>query len=138
VNGRAAGTVTELRLVVTTVDFDDAVAFFRDALGLPERSAVSSPEGNVVILDAGRATLELADPTHAAYVDHIEVGTRTAGHIRVAFEVTDSAVETRVLEHAGARVIAPPTPTPWNSLNARLVGPGDLQLTLFSTLRGDA
>ena len=40
---------------------------------MTERLAVSSPHGRVVILDAGRVTLELADPAHAAYVDDVRV-----------------------------------------------------------------
>jgi predicted enzyme related to lactoylglutathione lyase len=120
--------------VVTATNFDEAVTFFRDALGLPDIGAVPSPDGRVAILDAGRATLELADPKHAAYVDEVEVGWRSAGRMRVAFAVTDAVAQTRILEEAGARVIAPPTPTPWHSLNARLTGPESIELTLFSAL----
>jgi catechol 2,3-dioxygenase-like lactoylglutathione lyase family enzyme len=126
--------VRELRLVVTTPDYDQALRFYRDVLGLPERAAYASPGGRVTILEAGRATLELADPPHAAYIDDVEVGRRVAGHIRVAFEVGDAAEATSRLAEAGATVIADPVPTPWQSLNARLEGPADLQLTLFSDL----
>jgi lactoylglutathione lyase len=38
------------------------------------------------------------------------------------------------LTSAGAELIAPPTVTPWNSLNARLQGPADVQLTIFTEL----
>jgi lactoylglutathione lyase len=126
--------VRELRLVVTAEDYDEALRFYRDVLGLHERAAYSSPGGRVVILEAGRATLELTDPPHAAYIDEVEVGRRVAGHIRVAFEVDDSRATTRALADAGATVIAEPTRTPWNSLNARLAAPGGLQLTLFTEL----
>src|SRR6516225_10531966 len=126
--------VTELRLVVTAADYEEAVRFYRDVLGLPERAAYSSPGGRVTILEAGRATLELADPPHAAYIDEVEVGRRVAGHIRVAFGVSDSVAATARLASAGAEVIAEPTETPWRSLNARLSAPADLQLTLFSDL----
>jgi hypothetical protein len=88
----------------------------------------------VTILEAGRATLELADPAQADFIDQVEVGRRVAGHIRVALEVDDSTATTAVLEAAGATVIAPPTRTPWNSLNARLEAPASLQLTLFTEL----
>lgn len=124
--------VRQLRLVVTAADFDEAVRFYRDELGLLEELAVSSPGGRVVILDAGRATLEIADPPHAEYIDQVEVGRRVAGHVRVAFEVADAEVATRRLEAAGATVVAEPTPTPWGSSNSRLEGPAGLQLTLFS------
>ncbi|HEY7261009.1 MAG TPA: MFS transporter [Trebonia sp.] len=126
--------VSELRLVVTAADYEQALRFYRDVLGLPERAAYSSPGGRVTILEAGRATLELADPAHAGYIDEVEVGRRVAGHIRVAFGVSDAASATGTLAAAGAQVVAEPTPTPWHSLNSRLQGPAGLQLTLFSDL----
>jgi predicted enzyme related to lactoylglutathione lyase len=129
--------VRQMRLVVTADDYDEALQFYRDALGLAELGAFASPDGGrVTILDAGRATLELTDARHAAYIDEVEVGRRVAGHIRVAFEVSDSAATTARLVDAGATSIAPPTETPWRSLNARLEGPAGLQLTLFQELDG--
>jgi lactoylglutathione lyase len=126
--------VRELRLVVTAEDYDEALSFYRDVLGLEERAAYNSPDGRVTILEAGRATLELADAGQAEFIDRVEVGRRVAGHIRVAFEVDDTAETTRRLEAAGADVLAEPTRTPWNSLNARLAAPAGLQLTLFQEL----
>lgn len=124
----------ELRLVVTAADYDEALRFYRDVLGLPEQAAFSSPGGRVTILEAGRATLEIADPPHAAYIDEVEVGERVAGHVRVAFQVDDVTVATAELAEGGATVIAEPTRTPWNSLNSRLSAPAGLQLTLFEEL----
>jgi len=126
--------VRELRVAVTAEDYERALRFYRDVLGMPERAAFSSEEGHVTILDAGRATLELLDTTHAGFVDHVEVGKRVAGHIRIALEVDNAEQATRDAEAAGAEIIAPPTRTPWNSLNARLSGPAGLQLTLFEEL----
>ncbi|MCU1659870.1 MAG: hypothetical protein JWO57_4526 [Pseudonocardiales bacterium] len=126
--------VSELRLVVTADDYDAALRFYRDVLGLPQRAAYSSPGGQVTILEAGRATLEIADRPHAVYIDEVEVGRRVAGHIRVAFQVADSAAATDALAAGGATVIAPPTRTPWRSVNARLEAPAGLQLTLFTDL----
>ncbi|HVM16099.1 MAG TPA: VOC family protein [Gaiellaceae bacterium] len=123
--------VTELRLVVTAGDFDEALRFYRDVLGLEELPGVSSPGGRVAILEAGRATLELADAPHAAAIDEVEVGRRVAGHVRVCFAVDDADAATRALAAAGAEVLAEPRPTPWGSLNARLEAPAGLQLTLF-------
>jgi lactoylglutathione lyase len=124
--------VTQLRLVVTAADYDEALRFYRDVLGMPEEAAFAVAGGRVTILDAGRATLEITDPVHAEYIDEVEVGRRVAGHIRVALEVEDSAAATETAAAAGATVIAEPTRTPWNSLNARLEGPAGLQLTLFT------
>jgi len=130
--------VRELRLVVTAADYDVAVRFYRDVLGLPERAAYASPDGRVTILEAGRATLEIADPAQAAFIDAVEVGSRVAGHLRVAFEVDDSAATARTLADAGATIIADARRTPWGSDNARLEGPAGLQLTLFSQPAGSS
>jgi predicted enzyme related to lactoylglutathione lyase len=126
--------VRELRLVVTVDDYEEAVAFYRDVLGLSEREAYESEDGRVTILEAGRATLEIADPNQADFIDKVEVGRRVAGKFRVAFEVDDSTATTAKLSAAGATVVAEPTRTPWNSLNARLETPGGIQLTLFTEL----
>ena len=81
---------------------------------------------DVTILDAGRATLEINDPPYAEYIDEVEVGARVAGHIRVCFEVDDTRAATDDLVDAGARLIAPPTVTPWATLNSRLEAPAGL------------
>jgi lactoylglutathione lyase len=128
-------SVSELRLVVTVDDYDAAVAFYRDVLGLSEAAEyISDDAGRVIILDAGRATLELSDSRHAEHIDDVEVGRRVAGAIRVAFQVADSSAATQAVVDAGATLIAEPTPTPWHSLNSRLDAPGGLQLTLFEQL----
>lgn len=126
-------SVRELRVCVTAEDYDEALRFYRDVLGLEEVAAFSG-RGRVTILEAGRATLELLEPEHAAYVDEVEVGRRVAGHVRLAFEVGDVREATGRLAAAGAEVVAAPTDTPWRSLNARLEGPAGLQLTLFEEL----
>lgn len=123
--------VTELRLALTVEDWAAAVTFYRDALGLPQLADFSSDAGRVVLLDAGRATLELFDADQAALVDGLEVGRRVAPAIRVALRVPDAEATTRRLAEAGADVVAEPTATPWGSRNARLDGPG-LHLTVFS------
>jgi lactoylglutathione lyase len=128
-------SVVQLRLCVTAPDYDDALRVYRDVLGMQvEGSYTSDDGGRVTILQAGRATLELADPTYAAHIDEVEVGHRVAGHVRVALEVEDTATATRSLAAAGAEIVAAPTRTPWDSLNARLEGPAGLQLTLFQEL----
>ncbi|RXZ68365.1 VOC family protein [Agromyces albus] len=129
--------VLQLRVVVEATDFDAAVAFYRDTLGMPEFLAFAEGgDDRVVILDAGRATLEIANPAHKRAIDEIEAGGAPSPHIRLAFEVTDSEGTTRRLEAAGARVVAEPVVTPWQSLNSRLDAPADLQITLFEELLG--
>ncbi len=72
-------TVREMRLVVTAADYDEAVHFYRDVLGLPERVAYSSPDGRVTILEAGIATLEIADPAQAEFIDRSRWGGGSRG-----------------------------------------------------------
>ena len=124
--------VTELRIALTVADFDAAVTFYRDALGLEQVADWSSGEGRVVVLSAGRATLELFDDAQAAYVDAIETGRRVSGPVRLAFEVSDSEAAAQHLVARGAREIAPPVVTPWGDRNARVLAPDGMQLTLFT------
>jgi catechol 2,3-dioxygenase-like lactoylglutathione lyase family enzyme len=132
---RTAGRVRQLRLVVEAQDYDEALRFYRDVLGMPELEAhAGEDDARVAILDAGRATLELANPAQKRMIDAVEVGRDVAPHLRVAFEVDDSAAMTDALVAVGAELIAPPTMTPWRSLNSRLAGPAGLQLTLFQEL----
>jgi len=134
-NDQATPRVHQLRLVVEAADFDAAVAFYRDGLGLPVELDLEGEGGeHVVILDAGRATLELSNPAQVAMIDDVEVGRRVAPRLRVAFEVDDAAATTDLLVEAGAELVAAPTRTPWDSLNARLEAPAGLQLTLFEEL----
>jgi predicted enzyme related to lactoylglutathione lyase len=131
----SAGPVLQLRLVVEAEDYDRAVEFYRDVLGLPEQAAFEGEgDARVTILEAGRATLELANPAQRRMIDDVEVGHPTQGRIRVAFEVTDAVGGTQRLVEAGAELVAPPTETPWRSLNSRLEAPAGLQITLFEEL----
>jgi uncharacterized glyoxalase superfamily protein PhnB len=125
-----------MRLVVETPDYDEALAFYRDVLGAPEELTVHGENGEkVTILDVGRATLELSNPAQVEYIDEVEVGRRRVSpRLRVAFEVADAEAVTNDLVAAGAELVAPPTRTPWNSLNARLEAPASLQLTVFQEL----
>lgn len=131
--------VLQMRLVVEADDFEEAVRFYRDVLGLPEQLAFEADgEARVAILDAGRATLELANPAQKRMIDEVEVGRQVAPRLRVAFEVTDAETETDRLADAGAELVAPPTETPWRSLNSRLNAPAGLQITLFEELETEA
>lgn len=124
--------VLQMRLVVEADDYEAAVAFYRDVLGLPEELAVAGPNGaHVTILDAGRATLEIVNAAQKEYIDNVEVGVPVAPRLRLAFEVPDAGRTTAALVDAGADLIAEPTRTPWRSLNARLAGPAGLQITIF-------
>jgi catechol 2,3-dioxygenase-like lactoylglutathione lyase family enzyme len=125
-------SVRQLRVVVETENYEQAVHFYRDVLGLPEELALDSNGGaRVTILTAGRATLELANPAQRKMIDELEVGRQVSPRIRLAFEVRDAATTTQLLTEAGAVQVAPPTRTPWNSVNARLDAPAELHITIF-------
>ena len=124
--------VTELRVALTVQDFGQALAFYRDTLGLEQIADWSSETGRVVVLDAGRATLELLDDAQAETVDTIEAGRRVAGTVRLALQVADSEDIAERLVVAGAVRVAPPVVTPWGDRNARVQAPDGIQLTLFT------
>jgi methylmalonyl-CoA/ethylmalonyl-CoA epimerase len=124
--------VKELRLALTVDDFDAALAFYRDTLGLAERDMWTGEGVRGALLEAGRATLELFDEGQAPMVDDIEVGRRVAGKVRIALEVDDSRATSEELVGAGAELLGGPVETPWHDINVRLVAPDGMQLTLFT------
>src|SRR5690554_2435711 len=134
-------SVSQLRLVVETDDYDAAVRFYRDVLGLPELESYEGEGGaRVAILSVPTATLEIANREQVRMIDEVEVG-RPASRpstlsVRLALEVADAAATTDALEKAGAEVVAPAVETPWRSLNSRLETPGGIQLTAFQELDG--
>lgn len=126
-----------MRLVVHAEDYEEALRFYRDVVGMPVQEAYAGDGGaQVSILDAGRATLELSNTAQVEMIDQVEVGRRVAPHFRVALEVDDAEAVTAEAVAGGAELIAPPTETPWRSLNSRLAGPAGVQLTLFQELDG--
>ena len=128
-------SVRQLRLVVTAEDYEAALAFYRDTLGMPEQESYSGSDGALVtILDAGRATLELSNPAQVRMIDRIEADGKPSLTLRVALEVDDARKATAAAVDGGAQLVAEPRETPWRSLNSRLNGPAGLQLTLFEEL----
>ena len=126
--------VRELRLAYTVEDYDEAVRFYRDALGLPVIEDWDQPTGRGAILDAGRATLELLSVEQSDLVDRVEVGEVVSGPVRLALEVEDSEETAGALASAGAQKIGGPVITPWSHKNVRLRAPDGMQLTLFTVV----
>ncbi|MET0735684.1 MAG: TetR family transcriptional regulator [Microbacterium sp.] len=133
--GDHTGAVRQLRLVVQAPQFEEALAFYRDVVGMAQAESYEADGGaRVVILDAGRATIELANPAQVAFIDRVETDGGASDRLRVGLEVADTAAAVERLAAAGAEVEASARETPWRSVNARLRGPADLQLTLFQEL----
>jgi lactoylglutathione lyase len=125
--------IHELRVAVTAADHAAALTFYRDVLGLAQLADWTSPDGKVVVLDGGRATLELIDEAQASYIDRVEVGRRVAGPIRLALSVDDAGALAERARTNGAVLLGKgPVETPWRDRNVRLAAPADLQLTLFT------
>lgn len=124
--------VKQLRVVVEAQDYDEAVRFYRDVLGMGEIAAFSEGgDDRVAILEAGRATFEIASSAHKEAIDRVEADGIPSPRIRIAFEVEDSTATTREAEDAGAVVVAEPVLTPWMSLNSRVEAPAGLTVTFF-------
>lgn len=126
--------VLELRVALTTQEYDRLVEFYCAGLGLEPAELWTGEQDRAMILSMGAATLELFDEPHAAAVDQIEAGARVSGPIRFALRVPDlqSALE-RVVAH-GATLVHPPIVTPWGHQNVRVQDPDGLQITLFQVL----
>ena len=127
-------TIKEFRIALTTEDFETAVAFYRDGLGLdPADMWRSENGGRGQMFLAGRATLEIFDPAYAESVDQIEVGEHVSGQIRFAFEVADVRLAMKRALKYGAILVHEPVLTPWGDTNVRLRSPEGLQITLYQT-----
>jgi catechol 2,3-dioxygenase-like lactoylglutathione lyase family enzyme len=130
-------SVREVRVAITVEDFEGALGLWRGALGLDVTEEWDRPDGRGSILAAGRATIELIDTRQAVTIDEVEVGQRVSGLVRLALNVRDAAVTAERVATAGAEHLAGPIDTPWGDLNARVVMPGGLQVTLFEVAAVD-
>ena len=124
-------SVLELRVALTTSDYERLVNFYTKGLGLEPAAIWNNDGGKALILDMGKATLELFDERQAEVIDQLEVGQRISGKIRFALQVPDlnAAIE-RLLAY-GATLVHEPVMTPWGDYNARLQDPDGMQVTLF-------
>jgi catechol 2,3-dioxygenase-like lactoylglutathione lyase family enzyme len=128
--------VIELRVALTTQVFEQLVRFYRDGLGLEPSQAWPEDQGRALVLDMGKATLEVFDEKQAQTVDQLEVGRRISGQVRLALEVPDvNAATQRLLAH-GATLVHAAVVTPWGDTNVRLQDPDGMQITLYE--RADA
>jgi len=123
--------ILELRVAITTHDFQRLMSFYSDGLGLEPVAFWQDDGGRAVLLDLGRATMEIFDEAQAQAIDQLEAGRRVSGQIRFALQVPDlQATTDRLLAH-GATLVHPPVPTPWGDHNVRLQDPDGMQITLF-------
>src|SRR5687767_4025095 len=130
-------SVIELRVALTTSDYERLVKFYCDGLGIEPAAIWNNDGGRALILDMGKATLELFDEKQAEVIDQWEAGRRVSGQIRFALQVPDlKAAMERLLDH-GATLVHSPIVTPWGDYNVRLQDPDGIQITLFQVLDKD-
>ena len=123
--------ILELRVALTTNDYERLVKFYCDGLGIEPAAIWNNDGGQALVLDMGHATLEIFDEAQAQLVDQIEAAKRISGQVRFALQVPDlKAAMERMLAH-GATLVHPPVVTPWGDTNVRLQNPDGMQITLF-------
>lgn len=123
--------VLELRVALTTRDYERLMNFYCDGLGIEPAAIWNNDGGKALILNMGKATLELFDERQAQVIDQLEAGQRMSGQIRFALQVPDlKAAMKRLLAH-GATLVHEPVLTPWGDYNVRLQDPDGMQITLF-------
>lgn len=131
---KPSAAVLEMRVALTTQEYDRLVNFYSVGLGIEPAQLWTGEQDRAIILELGKATLEIFDEAHAEAVDQLEVGTRVSGPIRFALQVPDVEAALERLVAQGATVVHPPIATPWGHRNARVQDPDGLQVTLFQVL----
>lgn len=128
------GPVIEFRVAITTSDYERLVRFYATGLGLEPAQLWVNDSDRAMLLELGKATIEIFDQAHATLVDDLEVGHPVSGAIRFALQVPDvDAAVARLLAH-GAKLVHEPIVTPWRHRNARLQDPDGLQVTIYQVL----
>jgi predicted enzyme related to lactoylglutathione lyase len=123
--------IHELRVAITTSDYERLVKFYCAGLGIEPAAIWNNGQGKALVLNMGKATLEIFDEAQAETIDQLEAGGRISGQIRFALQVPDlPAAMERLLAH-GATLVHPPVLTPWGDYNVRLQDPDGMQITLF-------
>jgi methylmalonyl-CoA/ethylmalonyl-CoA epimerase len=134
----ATSPVVELRVALTSREYERLVEFYCDGLGIEPAAVWNNDGGRARMLEMGNATLELFDERQAEVIDRIEAGKRLSGRVRLALRVPDlQAAMERLLAH-GATLVHPPVVTPWGDTNVRLQDPDGMQITLFQPADGHA
>lgn len=128
--------IFELRVAITSQDYERLVKFYCLGLGIEPAAVWNNDGGKAMMLEMGRATLEIFDARQAKVIDGLEVGKRVSGQIRFALQVPDlKAAMERMLAN-GATLVHEPVMTPWGDFNVRLQDPDGMQITLFQASKG--
>ena len=129
--------ILELRVAITTRDYEKLVKFYCAGLGIEPAAIWNNDGGKALMLNMGNATLEIFDERQAEVIDELEAGTRISGQIRLALQVPDLKAAMDGMLANGATLIHEPVMTPWGDLNVRLQDPDGMQITLFQAKTDD-
>jgi methylmalonyl-CoA/ethylmalonyl-CoA epimerase len=128
--------IFELRVAITSQDYERLVKFYCLGLGIEPAAVWNNDGGKAMMLEMGRATLEIFDERQAEVIDGLEVGKRVSGQVRFALQVPNlKAAMDRMLAN-GATLVHEPVMTPWGDFNVRLQDPDGMQITLFQASKG--
>lgn len=125
--------ILELRIAFTTSEYERLVKFYCAGLGIEPVAIWNNDGGKALILDMGKATLELFDERQAEAIDQLEAGRRISGQIRFALQVPDLNTAMERLLANGATLVHEPVQTSWGDTNVRLQDPDGMQITLFQS-----
>jgi len=129
--------VSELRLVLRVDDLERLTAVLTEELGLPVTASFGTGGARAVLLQAGRATIEIGNAAHTDDIDDLEIGHATGAQVRLAVEVDATDELAAALGRRGLDVVGAPATMPWGSRNARVALTDDLQLTLFEQVEDE-
>jgi methylmalonyl-CoA/ethylmalonyl-CoA epimerase len=128
--------VLELRVALTTPDYDRLARFYMEGLGLDPAALWQNDGGRAAMFALGEGTLEVFDERQAEVIDSLEVGRRVSGQVRFALRVPDLDAALERLLAWGATLVHDPVITPWGDRNARVQDPDGMQITLFEAPAG--
>jgi hypothetical protein len=124
--------VKELRIILTVENLNEMIKYYTETVGLNISKEWHETTGNGIILEAGKASLEIIDENHASTIDQIEVGKRVAGKVRLALNIGENNIEeassTFIVD--GATKMADIKQAPWSKV-MRISDPSHMQITLF-------
>ena len=126
--------VKELRIILTVDNLNEMIKYYTETVGLNISKEWHEDSGNGIILEAGCASLELIDKSHASRIDQLEVGKRVAGPVRLALNIGENNIEEASSKFitGGAGKIAEIKQAPWSKV-MRIEDPSGMQISLFET-----
>ena len=76
---KANPLILELRVALTVRDYERSVKFYCEGLGIEPAALWNNGDGHALILDMGKATLEIFDEAQAETIDQLEAEQRISG-----------------------------------------------------------